>query len=32
MRLEETVAEIGAQFGIEPEDLNLDLGPVGRLL
>jgi predicted dehydrogenase len=32
MRLEETVREIGAQFGLAPEDLNLDLGPVGRLL
>jgi hypothetical protein len=32
MRLEETVREIGGQFGLEPEDLNLDLGPVGRLM
>lgn len=32
MRLEETVREIGRQFGLEPEDLNLDLGPVGRLI
>jgi hypothetical protein len=32
MRLEETVREIGSQFGLEPEDLNLDLGPVGRLM
>ena len=31
MRLEETVRDIGKQFGLEPEDLNLDLGPVGRL-
>ena len=32
MRLEETVRDLGAQFGMVPEDLNLDLGPVGRLM
>lgn len=32
MRLEETVRELGAQFGLDPEDLTLDLGPVGRLM
>lgn len=32
MRLDETVRDLGAQFGIAPEDLNLDLGPVGRLI
>jgi hypothetical protein len=32
MRLEETIRDLGAQFGIAPEDLTLDLGPVGRLL
>jgi len=32
MRLEETVRELGAQFGLAPEDLTLDLGPVGRLM
>lgn len=32
MRLEETVRELGAQFGLAPEDLTLDLGPVGRLI
>jgi hypothetical protein len=32
MKLEETVAEIGAKFGVLPEDLNLDLGPVGKLM
>jgi hypothetical protein len=32
MRLEETIRDIGARFGLEPEDLNLDLGPLGRLL
>jgi hypothetical protein len=28
MRLEETVKEIGAKFGLTADDLNLDLGPV----
>ncbi len=28
MRLEETVRDIGARFGLGPEDLNLDLGPI----
>lgn len=28
MQLEKTVREIGKRFGLEPEDLNLDLGPV----
>lgn len=32
MRLEETVRELGAQFGLAPEDLTLDLGPVGKLM
>jgi hypothetical protein len=32
MRLEETVRDLGAQFGIASEDLTLDMGPVGRLL
>ncbi|MGZ5429550.1 MAG: gas vesicle protein K [Thermoanaerobaculia bacterium] len=32
MRLEETIKELGAQFGLVPEDLNLDLGPIGRLM
>ena len=32
MRLEETVRDLGAQFGLSAEDLNLDLGPVGRLM
>lgn len=32
MRLEETVRDLGAQFGLTPEDLNLDLGPLGRLV
>ena len=32
MRLEETVKDIAGAFGIAPEELNLDLGPLGRLL
>lgn len=28
MQLEKTVREIGKRFGLEPEDLNLDLGPI----
>jgi hypothetical protein len=28
MQLEKTVREIGGRFGLEPEDLTLDLGPV----
>jgi hypothetical protein len=32
MRLEETVHEMAGRFGLAPEDLNLDLGPLGRLI
>jgi Gas vesicle protein K len=32
MRLEETVRDMAARFGLEPHELNLDLGPLGRLL
>jgi hypothetical protein len=32
MRLEETLRTMGEQFGLTPEDLNLDLGPLGRLM
>ena len=32
MRLEETVRELADRFGLQPEDLNLDLGPLGKLL
>ena len=32
MRLEETVRDMAARFGLSPEELNLDLGPLGRLL
>jgi hypothetical protein len=32
MRLEQKLQELKTQFGLEDEDLNIDLGPVGRLL
>jgi hypothetical protein len=32
MRLEETVRDLASQFGLEPGDLNLDLGPIGKLI
>src|SRR6266850_1049334 len=32
MRLEETVHDLARRFGLKPEDLNLDLGPLGRLI
>ena len=32
MQLEETVHDIAAKFGVPAEDLNLDLGPVGKLM
>jgi hypothetical protein len=32
MRLEDKLAELAGQFGLSPEDLNLDLGPLGKLL
>ena len=31
MRLEETVRDLAARFDLTPADLNLDLGPLGRL-
>ena len=31
MKLEETVHDLARRFGIPPEDLNLDLGPIGKL-
>jgi hypothetical protein len=31
MRLEETIAEMAATFGLDPQDLNLELGPLGKL-
>jgi hypothetical protein len=32
MKLEETLHDIAAKFGIDPGELNLDLGPVGKLI
>lgn len=32
MRLQERMEDIKAAFGLEGEDLNIDLGPLGRLL
>ena len=32
MALDRAMADLREQFGLEPEDLNLDLGPLGRLL
>jgi translation elongation factor EF-1beta len=32
MKLEEKVLELTRAFGLKPSDLNLDLGPIGKLL
>jgi gas vesicle protein GvpK len=32
MKLQETITELAVQFDISPDELNLDLGPVGKLL
>jgi len=32
MKLEQTVVDIAARFGVLPDDLNLDLGPIGKLM
>jgi hypothetical protein len=32
MKLEETVHDLAGSFGLSPEELNLDLGPLGRLV
>jgi hypothetical protein len=32
MKLEKKLQELKGQFGLEDEDLNIDLGPIGRLL
>jgi hypothetical protein len=32
MRLEETVRELAVRFGLTPDDLNLELGPLGKLM
>ena len=31
MRLEETIHDLARRFGLSPDELNLDLGPLGRL-
>jgi hypothetical protein len=31
MKLEQTVHDIAKRFKLDPRDLNLDLGPIGRL-
>lgn len=32
MKLEETIIDMARRFGLSPDDLNLDLGPVGKLM
>lgn len=32
MRLEEKIKELKVHFGLEDEDLNIDLGPLGKLI
>ena len=32
MKLEEKMAELKGQFGLEDEELNIDLGPIGKLI
>ena len=32
MKLEEKMAELKEQFGLRDEELNIDLGPIGKLL
>jgi hypothetical protein len=32
MRLQETIADLATQFDISTDELNLDLGPVGKLM
>jgi hypothetical protein len=32
MKLEEKINELAGSFGLTPQDLNLDLGPLGNLL
>jgi hypothetical protein len=32
MLLEQRMEELREHFGLDPEDLNIDLGPLGRLL
>ena len=32
MRLQDTILDLARQFDIPPEELNLDLGPIGKLM
>ena len=32
MKLEETILDLAAKFSLLPDDLNLDLGPIGKLM
>jgi hypothetical protein len=32
MRLEETVRDMAGRFGLHPDELNVDLGPLGKLM
>ena len=32
MRLEETIRDLARDFDLSPEDLNLELGPIGKLM
>lgn len=32
MKLEETIVEMARRFGLRPDELNLELGPLGRLM
>ena len=32
MKLQETITELAQQFDISPDELNLDLGPIGKLM
>lgn len=32
MRLQETIHDLARQFDISPDELNLDLGPIGKLM
>jgi hypothetical protein len=32
MRLEETLHDIAGRFGLTPEELNIELGPLGKLI
>src|SRR5205085_9833234 len=32
MKLEDKLVELASEFGLSPEELNIDLGPLGKLL